>query len=279
VPVIVIAASPTPSLLKKIGVKIMFLPPPMDGTISLGIYDKNGKLVRVLHKAATSDEFVAALDGFITHWDGLDDAGKPMPPGRYDARGYMVGAVQVRPSKVTTRTVTIPAATPNAATRTPIALPNAALPNIPLSLSMATPAPSPATEPSSTANPPVVQRTGDLQSLSGKPFTPPKKIRVSLIDNPLDRDRAGSAEVTVGLDASGCWLELADGLPLLQISKTPSAPGNGVWAAISRVEPGKPLMVMVGTSPGSVQGFTITNISEMVAFDCGDFDFAGVGKW
>jgi len=90
------APAGTPSRLKKIGVKIMFVPPPMEGTISLGIYDGAGKLVRTLHREASGDEFVAALDGYITHWDGNDDAGQPLPPGHYSAAGYMVGAVSVR---------------------------------------------------------------------------------------------------------------------------------------------------------------------------------------
>ena len=53
---------------------------------------------RTLHSQATGDEFVAALDGYITHWDGLDDAGQLAPAGHYKARGYMVGSnVSVKP--------------------------------------------------------------------------------------------------------------------------------------------------------------------------------------
>jgi len=51
--------------------------------------------VRVLHREAGGDEFFPALDGYITHWDGLDDAGNPCPPGHYSGRGYMVGQVTV----------------------------------------------------------------------------------------------------------------------------------------------------------------------------------------
>jgi len=241
-------ASPTPSLVKKVGVKIMFIPPPMDGTISLGIYDKNGRLIRVLHKAATADEFVAALDGFITHWDGLDDAGKAMPPGEYFARGYMVGDVKVQFAHAVLVTGT---------TRT---------------------SPDPGAARSGTATLPILGAR-DVQLPDGKPYVPPKQIRVSLVDNPLDRDRAGGADLTVGLHADGVWLELSDGLPLMQISSAPSAPGNGDSALISRSAPGQPLMVMVVTGSGALQTYTLTNISDMMAFDCGSFDFAGVGKW
>ena len=77
------------------GVRITFLPPPMEGTLSLGIYDKKGRLVRVLAREATEKDFTVGLNGFITFWDGKDDSGKPAPIGNYDIRGYSVGAVDV----------------------------------------------------------------------------------------------------------------------------------------------------------------------------------------
>lgn len=77
------------------GVKIEFLPPPMEGTISLGIYDQSGKLVRVLHQEAELEEFKVALNGLVTEWDGNDDAGAPCPAGKYRARGYRVGDVKI----------------------------------------------------------------------------------------------------------------------------------------------------------------------------------------
>ena len=76
-------------------VRIAFLPPPMEGALSLGIYDPKGRLVRVLHREAVEKDFAIGLNGLITHWDGADDAGKPLPAGTYEARGYSVGAVQV----------------------------------------------------------------------------------------------------------------------------------------------------------------------------------------
>jgi len=77
------------------GVRITFLPPPMEGTLSLGIYDKKGKLVRVLAREATEKDFTIGLNGLITHWDGKDNAGKPVPAGTYEAKGYSVGGVEV----------------------------------------------------------------------------------------------------------------------------------------------------------------------------------------
>jgi len=77
------------------GRQIMFVPPPLEGVISLGVYDARGKLVRVLAKAADVDSFKAGLDGLITDWDGNDAAGNPVPRGRYFARGVLIGDVQI----------------------------------------------------------------------------------------------------------------------------------------------------------------------------------------
>ena len=76
-------------------IKIAFLPPPMEGTISLGVYDSAGKLVRVLHREAEASELTAGDDGLVTQWDGKDDNGATCPPGIYRARGVMVGDLEV----------------------------------------------------------------------------------------------------------------------------------------------------------------------------------------
>ena len=76
-------------------VKIEFLPPPMEGTLSLGIYDDTGELVRILHQEIEPSELTPGDDGLITHWDGKDDQGKSCPPGTYRLRGVMVGDLGV----------------------------------------------------------------------------------------------------------------------------------------------------------------------------------------
>jgi hypothetical protein len=80
---------------KRGGTRITFLPPPMEGTLSLGIYDKKGRLMRVLAREATEKDFTIGLNGLITYWDGKDDSGKTVPPGNYQVRGYSVGALEV----------------------------------------------------------------------------------------------------------------------------------------------------------------------------------------
>ena len=83
-----LAADPAP-------LRITFLPPPMEGTLSLGIYDGAGKLVRVLAREAREKDFTIGLNGLITAWDGRDDAGKVAPAGTYSARGFSVGTIAV----------------------------------------------------------------------------------------------------------------------------------------------------------------------------------------
>lgn len=87
IPAIAQETTPPP---EKRGVQLLFAQPPMEGTISMGIYDSTGKLVRVLHQDAPTTDFFPALNGLITFWDGKDDSGKPMPAGKYHAKGYMM---------------------------------------------------------------------------------------------------------------------------------------------------------------------------------------------
>jgi hypothetical protein len=86
-------AAPTPPA--EGGLRIQFVPAPMKGTISLGIYDGKGKLVRVLKREAPTEAFIVALNGLVTFWDGKDDRGGEIPPGTYFARGFMVGAFEM----------------------------------------------------------------------------------------------------------------------------------------------------------------------------------------
>jgi hypothetical protein len=76
-------------------VPVMFLPPPMEGTISFGVYGAAGKLVRVLHREAGQGDFKVGENGLATSWDGQDDSGKRAPPGKYAVSGWMVGELGV----------------------------------------------------------------------------------------------------------------------------------------------------------------------------------------
>ncbi|MGH8094601.1 MAG: FlgD immunoglobulin-like domain containing protein [Chthoniobacterales bacterium] len=87
--------SPAPPLAPERSVLLRFALPPLEGTISLGIYDQTGKLVRVLHREDALSEFTKGNDALETTWDGNDDDGKPLPNGKYSARGYVVGDLKI----------------------------------------------------------------------------------------------------------------------------------------------------------------------------------------
>src|SRR5947209_4469550 len=63
--------SPSPSPSETVSpparsIRVSFVPPPLDGTISLGIYDAKGALVRVLFREADINEFKIGNDSLST---------------------------------------------------------------------------------------------------------------------------------------------------------------------------------------------------------------------
>ncbi len=94
------AASPSPSPAPTASaaarsVPLRFVPPPMAGTISLGIWDSNDKLVRILDREAKIDKFTVEENSLSTTWDGKDNSGENLAPGKYRARGYVVGKLKI----------------------------------------------------------------------------------------------------------------------------------------------------------------------------------------
>ncbi len=87
--------SPSPSAPLPRSVSLRFALPPLDGTISLGIYDPAGKLVRVLHREDEVGDFTAGHDALETSWDGTNDHGEALPNGKFRARGFVVGDLKV----------------------------------------------------------------------------------------------------------------------------------------------------------------------------------------
>src|SRR6266404_387612 len=87
--------TPSPTAAAARSVPLRFVPPPMEGTISLGIWDSNDKLVRVLHREAKIDKFTVEENSLSTTWDGKDDVGENLSPGKYRARGYLVGKLKI----------------------------------------------------------------------------------------------------------------------------------------------------------------------------------------
>ena len=176
-----IAATPTPSPSPARSARISFVPPPIEATISLGIYDSAGKLVRTLHREAELDVFTVGPDALITAWDGKSDAGEDLPGGRYHARGFAV-AKQVAGEFVVTFFK-------NPETGETISHDNFTVEN----------------------GEPIADGTG-------KPV--PEKAGVKLQANPLEGDVRKSVELMVGFDEQGSFLKAADGLPLCTVSDT-----------------------------------------------------------
>jgi hypothetical protein len=89
------AQEATPPVSSARSVRISFLPPPLEGTISLGVYDSNGTLVRILHRESKIEDFHAGADALSTKWDGKDEASNDLPAGNYSARGYVVAEMKL----------------------------------------------------------------------------------------------------------------------------------------------------------------------------------------
>ena len=80
-----------PALSSEREQQFTFALPELEGRISLGVFDPDGKLVRTLCVGAAETDFLVGLNGLIASWDGRDDAGKPLASGKYHIRGYLVG--------------------------------------------------------------------------------------------------------------------------------------------------------------------------------------------
>jgi hypothetical protein len=193
----------TPSPSPARSVRISFVPPPMDGTISLGVYDQAGKMVRVLHQNAQLNDFTIAPDALVTRWDGKDDGHQDLPPGRYHARGYLVGPLKA--------------------------------------------------EDMGQTSPHSTQSEANV-------------VKVRLVRNPLRKDKKPVVELGIGFTSEGSYLKTADGLPLFKISETPNVTRAGIAA---KTENAVDIWQDDGTS---AHQYRISNIDQMMAFDCGEFE-------
>ena len=342
------ASAQEPPAPKKAAVRIQFLPPPMEGTISLGIYDARGKLIRTLHREADKSDLTVAVDGLITTWDGKDDAGTGAPAGKYRARGFVVGEIAIDgeafhlndwidgddsprirrviglseagEGRVNIHATTadgtasllrydlISAEWKDATAEIPLPSPDsrAPVPRLELTGTNATKQiftldqdaqmqrvravettlrePLPAENGGTHAEKPasgkllfektiwfsdeLAQVKGKLKLSNDKPFVPVEKIPFILRPNPLHQDKPGSVEISAGFDANGSFLKIADGLVLRAVSETK----NLKWVAIGRAPDSK--AVVIFQSDGAVvEQFKATGLRDMMAFDCGAFDF------
>ncbi|HEY7000770.1 MAG TPA: hypothetical protein VH330_03430 [Candidatus Udaeobacter sp.] len=192
----------TPSLTPARSVRISFVPPPLEGKISLGIYDAKGKLVRVLHKEADLNEFKIGADALVTQWDGKNDNGEDLPAGKYHAHGYLVGPLKVE----------------------------------------------------------------DVSQSAAPPNDSVASVKVKLMPNPLANDQRAIVQLAAGFDSDRSYLKTNDDLPLLTINESP----NLIRASIAKKED-RSIDIWQTDGAGSHQ-FRISNIDQMMAFDCGEFE-------
>jgi hypothetical protein len=175
----------------------------MEGTISLGIFDQAGKIVRVLHQNAQLNDFTIGADALATRWDGKNDEHQDLPAGRYHARGYMVGALKRE------------------------------------DLGEASPSPSEAGT---------------------------DTVKIGLIRNPLRKDKKPNVELGIGFDSKGSYLKTSNGLPLFKVSETPNVIRAGIALKGDNA-------VDTWEDDGTrVHQFRISNIDQMMAFDCGGIE-------
>jgi hypothetical protein len=97
--------SPSPTATPSRSVRISFVPPPLEGKISLGVYSEWGQLVRVLNQEAEFDEFTIGADALSTKWDGKDNYDYDLPPGKYSAHGFLVAPMKIGAETITSSAV------------------------------------------------------------------------------------------------------------------------------------------------------------------------------
>jgi len=194
----------TPSVSPARNLRISFVPPPLEGRISLGIYDAKGKLVRVLHQEADLNEFKIGVDALVTQWDGKNDNGEDLPAGKYHARGYLVGLLKVEGVSQT------------------------------------------------AASPPENNSSAS--------------IRVKLTPNPLANDQRAIVELAAGFDSDGSFLKTNDDLPLFTINESPNL------IRVSIMKNGDKSVHIWQTDGAGSHEFRISNVDQMMAFDCGEFE-------
>jgi hypothetical protein len=175
----------------------------MDGTISIGIYDQAGKIVRVLHQNAQLNDFAIGADALATRWDGKDNGHQDLPSGRYHARGYLIGPLK--------------------------------------------------REDLGETSPPSTESETNV-------------VKVRLVRNPLRKDKKPNVELAIGFNSEGSYLKTGDGLPLFKVSEVSNVTRAGIAAKSDNA-------VDIWQDNGtSVHLFRVSNVDQMMAFDCGEFE-------
>ena len=94
----------------------------------------------------------------------------------------------------------------------------------------------------------------------------PNVVKVRLVRNPLRKDKSPVVELGIGVNSEGSYLKTSDGLPLFKVSETPNVTRAGIAAKSENA-------VNIWQDDGtSVHQFRVSNVDQMMAFDCGEFE-------
>ena len=91
-------------------------------------------------------------------------------------------------------------------------------------------------------------------------------VKVRLARNPLRKDKRPVVELGIGFNSDGSYIKTSDGLPLFKVSETPNVTRAGIAA---KGENAVDIWQDDGTSGHQ---FRISNVDQMMAFDCGEFE-------
>ena len=107
----------------------------------------------------------------------------------------------------------------------------------------------------------------DLDATSQYTMEPDANIvKVRLVRNPLRKDKRPVVELGIGFNSDGTYLKTSDGLPLFKVSEIPTVTRAGIAAKSENA-------VNIWQDDGtSVHQFRISNVDQMMAFDCGEFE-------
>ena len=91
-------------------------------------------------------------------------------------------------------------------------------------------------------------------------------VKVRLVRNPLRKEKRPVLELTIGFNREGSYLKTSDGLPLFTVSKTPNL--TRAWITTTNEN-----AIDAWQNDGTrVHQFRVSNVDQMMAFDCGDFE-------
>jgi hypothetical protein len=91
-------------------------------------------------------------------------------------------------------------------------------------------------------------------------------VKVRLVRNPLRKDKRPIVELGIGFSSEGSYLKTSDGLPLVEVSETSNVTRAGIVAISENA-------VDIWQDDGrSVHQFRVSNVDQMMAFDCGEFE-------